>query len=143
MITFTFKKWYGTIFSKYIQVIMVQKVLLTFIISLTLSSALLAQRGQKVGYVDLDYILEKIPEYAQAQAQLDQKAVTWQQKLDKLKAEIETMKINLSNEKVLLTEALIEERLEDILIVEEEFKKTEMAYFSSDGDLFFLQKTIG
>ncbi|MBV1888224.1 MAG: OmpH family outer membrane protein, partial [Urechidicola sp.] len=107
-----------------------------------MSQLTFSQRGQKIGYVDLEYILENIPEYAQAQAQLDQKAIVWQQKLDKLKGEIETMKIDLSNERALLTEALIEERLEDIAIVEEEFKKTEMAYFSSDGDLFFYRKLL-
>lgn len=121
---------------------MIKKVLLTSIIVLLVSTASFAQRGQKIGYVDLEYILENIPEYAQAQSQLDQKAVKWQQKLDKLKAEIESMKIDLSNEKALLTEALIEERQEDIAIVEEEFKKTEMAYFSSDGDLFFYRKLL-
>ncbi|MFK5880415.1 MAG: OmpH family outer membrane protein [Flavobacteriaceae bacterium] len=121
---------------------MIKKVLLTSMIVLLVSTTSFAQRGQKIGYVDLEYILENIPEYAQAQAQLDQKVVKWQQKLDKLKAEIETMKIDLSNEKALLTGALIEERLEDIAIVEEEFKKTEMAYFSSDGDLFFYRKLL-
>ncbi|MDC9722716.1 MAG: OmpH family outer membrane protein [Urechidicola sp.] len=121
---------------------MIKKVLLTSMIVLLISTASFSQRGQKIGYVDLEYILENIPEYAQAQAQLDQKVVKWQQKLDKLKAEIETMKIDLSNEKALLTDALIEERLEDIAIVEEEFKKTEMAYFSSDGDLFFYRKLL-
>jgi len=121
---------------------MIKKVLLTSMIVLFISTASFAQRGQKIGYVDLEYILENIPEYAQAQAQLDQKVVKWQQKLDKLKTEIETMKIDLSNEKALLTDALIEERLEDIAIVEEEFKKTEMAYFSSDGDLFFYRKLL-
>ncbi len=121
---------------------MIKKVLLTSIIVLLVSTASFAQRGQKIGYVDLEYILENIPEYAQAQTQLDQKVVKWQQKLDKLKAEIETMKIDLSNEKALLTDALIEERLEDIAIIEEEFKKTEMAYFSSDGDLFFYRKLL-
>lgn len=121
---------------------MIKKVLLTSLIVLLVSTASFSQRGQKIGYVDLEYILENIPEYAQAQAQLDQKVVKWQQKLDKLKAEIETMKIDLSNEKALLTDALVEERLEDIAIVEEEFKKTEMAYFSSDGDLFFYRKLL-
>lgn len=121
---------------------MIKKVLLTCMIVLLVSTASFAQRGQKIGYVDLEYILENIPEYAQAQNQLDQKVLKWQQKLDKLKSEIETMKIDLSNEKALLTLTLIEERLEDIAIVEEEFKKTEMAYFSSDGDLFFYRKLL-
>jgi len=123
---------------------MIKKILLTSIILLSLSSTSFAQREvkQRIGYVDLEYILENIPEYQQAQNQLNQKVVTWQQKLDKLKSEIETMKINLSNEKALLTDTLIEERLEDIAIVEDELKKTEMAYFSSEGDLFFYRKLL-
>jgi len=123
--------------------IMTKKVLLTFFIALFIGFNSTAQRNQqRIGYVDLAYILENIPEYQQAQNQLDQKVIVWQGKLDKLKSEIETMKINLANERALLTDALIEERLEDIAIVEEELKKTEMAYFSSDGDLFFYRKLL-
>jgi len=123
---------------------MIKRILLTSIIILFMSTTSFAQREvkQRIGYVDLEYILEKIPEYQQAQNQLNQKVIKWQQKLDKLKSEIETMKINLSNEKTLLTDTLIEERLEDIAIVEDELKKTEMAYFSSDGDLFFYRKLL-
>jgi len=141
LITFALNVYMARFFLKN-NLVMIKKVLLTSLIVLLVSTTSFAQRGQKIGYVDLEYILEKIPEYAQAQSQLDQKAVKWQQKLDKLKAEIESMKIDLSNEKALLTDALIEERLEDIAIVEEEFKKTEMAYFSSDGDLFFYRKLL-
>merc|ERR1711916_274129 len=123
-------------------VIMIKKVLLIVVFSLFVINTSNAQRGQKIGYVDLEYILENIPEYQQAQTQLNQKVQVWQRKLDGLKGEIETMKIDLSNEKALLTDDLIEERLEDIAIVEEELKRTEMAYFSADGDLFFYRKIL-
>lgn len=124
------------------KIVMVKKVVFTLMFALFVSNLSYAQRGQKVGYVDLEYILENIPEYQQAQVQLENKVVVWQKKLDNLKGEIETMKIDLSNEKALLTDDLIEERLEDIAIVEEELKRTEMAYFSADGDLFFYRKIL-
>jgi len=41
-----------------------------------------AQKPQRVAYIDMNYILENVPEYAAAQAQLDTKIKTWQQKLD-------------------------------------------------------------
>lgn len=134
------KNNFGTVFSKYIMV-MIKKVLLIAVIltSITLN----AQRGgQKIGYVDMEYILENIPEYAEAQSQLNQKAIKWQQKLDKIKKEIETMKADLHNEKALLTEDLINEKLEDIAVREDDFKKLEAAYFSSNGDLFHYRKML-
>ena len=119
---------------------MTKKVLLLLVILLSFTS--FAQRGQKIGYVDMEYILENIPEYAQAQSQLNQKANKWKQKLDNIKSEVETMKADLSNEKALLTEDLINERLEDISIREDDFKKLESAYFSSNGDLFLYRKLL-
>jgi Skp family chaperone for outer membrane proteins len=119
---------------------MIKKVLLTFVILVSLSS--FAQRGQKIGYVDMEYILENIPEYEQAQNQLNDKAIKWKQKLDQIKSEIETMKADLNNERALLTDDLIEEREEDIAIRNDDFKKLESAYFSSNGDLFLYRKLL-
>lgn len=121
-------------------VVMMKKFLLLVVIFASTIS--FAQRGQKIGYVDMEYILENIPEYAQAQAQLNQKATKWKQNLDKIKSEIETMKADLSNEKALLTDDLITERLEDIELKKEELKKLEDAYFSSKGDLFLYRKLL-
>ena len=76
-----------------------------------------AQKPQRVAYIDMNYILENVPQYAAAQAQLDTKVKTWQQKLDDLSDEIEQMKTDLSNEKSLLTKELISEREEDIVAI--------------------------
>ena len=73
-----------------------------------------AQKPQKVGYIDMNYILENVPEYVNAQAQLDTKVKTWQQKLDGLSKEIDQMNTELTNEKPLLTEELINEREEEL-----------------------------
>lgn len=101
-----------------------------------------AQKPQRVGYVDMNYILENIPEYVNAQAQLDTKVQTWQGKLDALSGEIDQLKTDLSNEKSLLTNELISEREEDIDIKEQELLRLQQAYFGPNGDLFRLRKQL-
>lgn len=101
-----------------------------------------AQKPQRVAYIDMNYILENIPEYRNAQSQLDSKVKKWQEKLDELSAEIEQLKTDLSNEKPLLTTELIKEREEDIDIKEQELKRLQQAYFGPTGDLFQLRKQL-
>ncbi len=113
-----------------------------FIFSLFLTTSLLAQKPQKVGYIDMQYILENVPEYANAQQQLNQKASRWQQNLDAKQKEINTLKEELANEKALLTKDLIEDRTEDIDIKEQEFRRLKKAYFGAEGDLFLQRKQL-
>jgi Skp family chaperone for outer membrane proteins len=113
-----------------------------WIVLLGLSLSLSAQKPQRVAYIDMNYILENVPEYRDAQAQLDSKVKKWQEKLDGLSDEIDQMKTDLSNEKSLLTSDLIREREEDIEIKEQELKRLQQAYFGPTGDLFQLRKQL-
>ena len=118
----------------------VNRVLIIVII--LFNFAVHAQKPQKVGYIDMNYILENVPEYVNAQSQLDTKVKTWQQKLDVLSKEIEQLKTDLSNEKSLLTNELITEREEDIAIKEQELMRLQQAYFGPTGDLFQMRKQL-
>ena len=80
--------------------------LTVFCFALTANS----QRGVRIGYIDMEYILENVPEYREAATQLDGKVQRWKQDIEKKNNEIELMKLNLSNERVLLTKELIDER---------------------------------
>ncbi|WP_457616393.1 OmpH family outer membrane protein [Lutibacter sp.] len=101
-----------------------------------------AQKPQRIGFIDMEYILENLPEYNQAQAKINAKAITWQNNIEKEQKEIEALKAELNNERVLLTKELIEEKEEDIQIRELELKKLQEAYFGTNGDLFFLRKQL-
>ena len=113
-----------------------------FVVLLGVAVFVNAQKPQRVAYIDMNYILENVPEYTDAQAQLDSKVKKWQENLDGLSAEIEQMKTDLSNEKSLLTDDLIREREEDIEIKEQELKRLQQAYFGPTGDLFQLRKQL-
>jgi len=102
----------------------------------------MAQKPQKIAYIDMEYILENVPEYTDAQGRLNAKVITWQQRLDGLKREIELLKVNLINEKALLTNELIDEREEEIQIKELDFKNLQAGYFGPTGDLYALRQQM-
>ena len=112
------------------------------ILILTLSIGSWAQKPQRIAYIDMEYILENVPEYAEAQARLNQRVQVWHKKLDDIKREIEVLKTDLSNEKALLTPELIEEREEDIEIKELDLKNLQASYFGPTGDLYLLRKQL-
>lgn len=117
-----------------------KRVLIIILFFISCNSS--AQKGQRIAFVDMNYILENIPEYVEAQSRLDAKVKGWQLKLDVLTNEINTLKTDLSNEKPLLTSELIQEREEDILIKEKELKRLQAAFFGPTGDLFQMRRQL-
>ncbi|GAA0871435.1 OmpH family outer membrane protein [Gangjinia marincola] len=101
-----------------------------------------AQRGMKIGYIDMEYILQNVPEYQEANIQLDQKVQRWKNDIDKKMAEIEDMKTDLKNEKPLLTPTLIEERQEEIDILEDAMFKYQQDRFGPTGDLMIQKRQL-
>lgn len=113
---------------------MKKTVFLLFIV--LLSSTLFAQtRGTKVGYIDMEYILQNVPEYTEAKNQLELKAQKWKQEIDAKRSEINLLKETLKNERVLLTKELIEEREEEIAFLENELNEYQQKRFGPMGDL--------
>jgi Skp family chaperone for outer membrane proteins len=98
-------------------------------------------RGIKIGYIDMEYILEKVPDYAEAKNQLDQKAEKWKQEIQTKKNDINKLKEALKTEKVLLTKELIEEREEEITFQENELIEYTQKKFGPNGDLI-TQKSV-
>lgn len=118
------------------------KKILLFLVLLFSISLSWAQRSQIIAYIDMEYILENVPEYLEAQNTLDAKVVKWQQKLDKQARFIEVLKTDLANEKAILTKDLIEEKEEEISLKHDELRRLESLYFGPKGDLFTLRKQL-
>ncbi|MCC4213455.1 OmpH family outer membrane protein [Leeuwenhoekiella parthenopeia] len=108
------------------------------IFSLALSffaTDLKAQRSIRIGYVDMNYILENVPEYQEAQTQLDKRVAEWKSEIEKRNNEIEQMKQALENERVLLTQELIKEREDEIRFMQNEILEYQQKRFGPEGDL--------
>lgn len=117
-----------------------KKIVSLFILLVSVSN--FAQtRGVRIGYIDMEYILEKAPEYAEANNQLEQKAQKWKLDIETKKNEILKLKEALNTEKVLLTKELIEEREEEIAFFETELLDYQEKRFGAKGDLI-IQKTV-
>ncbi len=101
-----------------------------------------AQRGIRVGYINMDYILENVPEYQEASSQLDSKVKKWKSEIEKKISEIDEMKKQLQNERVLLTKELIEEREEEITYEEEQIFEYQQKRFGPGGDLAIQKRQL-
>jgi len=95
--------------------------------------------AQKWGYVDTEYILGKIPEYKEAQDEINALSLSWDQEIRTMYREIESLYSKLQAEEVLLTKEMKDERLAEIQLKEEEVKAYHKKVFGYDG-LFFLKK---
>ena len=79
--------------------------------------------AQKFAYVDTDYILENIPAYAEAQKELDELSVKWQNQIEAKYAEIDRLYKAYQAEQVLLTEDMKRKREDEIIAKEKEAKE--------------------
>lgn len=95
--------------------------------------------AQRFGYIDTDFILSKMPEYAKAQGEIEQLSKLWEQELQEMGKTIEGMYSSLQAEQVLLTEAMKNERVAQIQKKETEMKEYQKKVFGFGG-LFFLKK---
>jgi Skp family chaperone for outer membrane proteins len=132
-------QFFGTVFSKYI--IQMKKIFFVTVLLLTVSFAT-AQKNQKIAFIDMEYILENVPEYLEAQNTLDTKVQKWKKRLDDQARFIEVLKTDLATEKGILTKDLIEENEEEITLKQDELRRLESLYFGPQGDMFMLRKQL-
>ena len=95
--------------------------------------------AQKFGYIDTDYILGQMPEYKEAQTEIDQLSKSWHSEIQQMYKEIESMYNELQAEEVLLTSEMKGERRAEIKTREEEVNQYNSKVFGYEG-LFFLKK---
>ena len=98
-------------------------------------------RGIKIGYIDMEYILQNVPDYTEAKNQLEQKAQKWKQDIEGKKVEIAKLKDALKTERALLTRELIDEREEEIKFQENELLDYQQKKFGPNGELI-TQKAV-
>ena len=118
-----------------------KRYLTVLIIVLASLSAAAQAKGVKIAYIDMEYILSKAPDFAEAKNQLEQRAAKWKQEMDVKRNEINKLKESLQAEKALLTKELIEEREEEIAFQEKELIDYQEKKFGPKGELI-TQKTV-
>lgn len=87
----------------------------------------------------MNYILTQVPEYKEAQAEIDQLAKGWETEIQEMYKEIGQMEADLKAEEILLTVAMKNDRREEIDRKLNDLKEYQNKVFGFDG-LYFLKK---
>ena len=91
--------------------------------------------AQRFAFVDSDYILKHIPEYAAAQKQLTALSDQWQKEVDGRSQEIERLYKAYEADKILMTIDMKKRREADIADKEKQVKDFQRQKFGPDGEL--------
>ena len=92
--------------------------------------------AQRYAVIDSKYILDKLPEYKQAQKLLDQFSEQWQQEVDQKQALMDKMYKDYDAEQVMLSDVLKKKREDELYNKEKELRDLQKKRFGFEGDLF-------
>lgn len=92
--------------------------------------------AQKVVYMDMTKVLESLPEYEQAQKQLEQVAETWRQDIANEYEQIEKMYSDYQANEVLMSDEMRKQKQEEIIAKEKEVRDMQKTKFGPEGALF-------
>jgi len=106
------------------------------LVVLTLLSLSLPSIAQKLGYINADEILKKMPEYKAAQQEIDGVSVNYQKDIEGMQSELDAMYQDYKKEEILLTEEMKQKK--KMLIVEKEksIREYKQKVFGHNGIIF-------
>jgi len=115
-------------------------LLLTLFFSLSVSS--FAQRGTRVGYIDMNVILESVEEYGKASQLLDKNIEKWKKEIELKKIQLKQFEDQLNTERILLTPELIKDREMEIKDFASEIVNLQEKRFGPQGDMIIQRSKL-
>lgn len=96
----------------------------------------LSANAQRIAYVDVNTILESIPEYQSAQQELEKLASAWRQEIAQEYDKIKGLYNRYQAEQVLLSDEARKQREDEIMEKEKEVRDLQKDRFGPEGELF-------
>jgi len=93
-------------------------------------------QAQRYAVIDTKYILDRVPEYKDAQKQLDDIAAGWQKEIDAQQQDLDRMYKDYEAEQVMLSEELKKKREDQLFVKEKALRDLQRQRFGFEGDLF-------
>lgn len=91
--------------------------------------------AQKIGVVDTNYILDRLPQYKEAQERLNRQVSAWEKEIQALQNDYEAKKLAFENEKVLLVGDQLKQRETEVKDLEKKLKEQIVSRFGTDGEI--------
>ncbi len=101
-----------------------------------------AQRGTRVGYIDMNVILENIDEYQEASQLLDKNIVNWKKEIELKKIQLKQYQDQLNTARILLTPELINDRELEIQDFAAEIVNLQEKRFGPGGDMIIQRSKL-
>ncbi|MEE0976192.1 MAG: OmpH family outer membrane protein [Bacteroidales bacterium] len=106
-----------------------------YLIVLLITVLSLGGYAQKYACVDTEYILSNVPEYKQAQKELEEVSVQWQKEVEVKFQAVDRLYKAFQAEAVILPADLKAQKENEIIAAEKEAKNLQKQRFGNDGDL--------
>lgn len=94
-----------------------------------------ALNAQKIGVVDTDYILSKMPQYKEAQDRLNEQIASWQTEIQTLQSDFDKKKSLLENERVLLVGEQLKQHQKEVDDLDKKIKSMINNRFGTLGEI--------
>ena len=115
-------------------------LLIVFISFINIST--FAQRGTRVGYIDMNIILKNIDEYNKASTLLDKNIEKWKKEIELKKIQLNQYEEQLNTERILLTPELINDRELEIKDFASEIINLQEKRFGPSGDMIIQRSKL-
>lgn len=106
------------------------------------AGAVPAVAQQKIGYVDTEYVLNELPEYATVQEQLDKLETKWREEIQKKRKEVEALRQEFEARELLYTDQERSRKQDAIEAAQKEVQQLRQKYFGPEGQLYSRQKEL-
>jgi outer membrane protein len=103
---------------------------------LFLVAGTMAAVAQRYCIIDSKYILDKVPDYKNAQDKLDALSKAWQTEIDNRMSEVDRMYKAYQAERAMLSDEVRKKREDEIVAKEKDAKDLQKQHFGYEGDLF-------
>ncbi len=109
---------------------------------LLVAGAMLSSHAQKIAVIDINAVLAELPEYIQAQQEIDRIAADWNQEIAGEFDKVKSMYNKYQAEEVLLSDEVRAQREEEIKNKEREVRDLQKRKFGPEGELFLKRREI-
>ncbi|MDP4619608.1 MAG: OmpH family outer membrane protein [Sediminibacterium sp.] len=107
-----------------------------FVLAITILTSFSTKAQTKYAIINTKYILDKIPEYKEADKKLKALGDQWQQEIDQKQMTLDKMYKNYEAEQFMLSDDLKKKREDELFVKEKELRDLQKKRFGYEGDLF-------
>ena len=107
-----------------------------FVLAITILTSFSTKAQTKYAIINTKYILDKIPEYKEADKKLKALGDQWQQEIDQKQMTLDKMYKNYEAEQFMLPDDLKKKREDELFVKEKELRDLQKKRFGYEGDLF-------